>query len=298
MSRKRWLPSMVKDYITKNGCNLIQYELDNILHKYIPTKSKIIITCKCGHNRTTTISNFTSFNQTDCKSCTFKRRGGCSNILNESMNYQKFIKIKRLMEIKYKKVIRYRKDFDKENYTYLYKCKLCKINKPRRFFYNGKQCVNGKRNICKTCSYKNNNNRKISKIDNIDKVLKDCVQTTKYSSQKRFDKGRYIASEHDITIEDVKLLIEKQNNKCAFTGNELIWRKKHKYKASIDRINSDKGYTQNNIQLVSLAINHAKSNMSDLEFLYLVKQIYEYRVIGHEDEINAYGIEKMKERNR
>ena len=42
---------------------------------------------------------------------------------------------------------------------------------------------------------------------------------------------------------------------------------------SVDRIDSNKGYTKNNVQLVCMAINQMKSDMSIEELLYFCEHI-------------------------
>ena len=46
-----------------------------------------------------------------------------------------------------------------------------------------------------------------------------------------------------------------------------------KYKASIDRIDSSKGYIKNNIQLVGWIVNQAKSDLSNKEFIEMAHLI-------------------------
>jgi len=69
-------------------------------------------------------------------------------------------------------------------------------------------------------------------------------------------------------------LLVKQNFRCAicnipimFAGDEFP----QHMRASIDRIDNNLGYTKDNIQLVSLPINHAKGRSNDSEVLNLIK---------------------------
>lgn len=75
------------------------------------------------------------------------------------------------------------------------------------------------------------------------------------------------AWEHNKQV--IKNLLEKQNYKCALTGdliNELT--------ASIDRIDSNHGYTEGNIQLTTWEVNEMKSNYQQDEFINLCTKIY------------------------
>lgn len=70
----------------------------------------------------------------------------------------------------------------------------------------------------------------------------------------------------EITIDDLKELWNKQKGICPYTGWELIlpkWKiRKSPKVASLDRIDSNKGYIPGNIQYVSVMVNYAKSDFS------------------------------------
>ena len=77
-------------------------------------------------------------------------------------------------------------------------------------------------------------------------------------------------------------LYKKQNGKCAYTGKQLtairyaVRGNQHiinKWNVSIDRIDSNKGYTKDNIQLVCAIVNRMKTDLSDTEFLTLCNDI-------------------------
>ena len=75
----------------------------------------------------------------------------------------------------------------------------------------------------------------------------------------------------DITLDDLKELWEKQKGKCAYTnidlqlpiGSRVV---DIRYQASLDRIDSSKGYIKGNVQFVAAPINYMKTNMPDKEF--------------------------------
>jgi len=79
----------------------------------------------------------------------------------------------------------------------------------------------------------------------------------------------------DISIEQIDDLFKKQNYKCRFTGLPLEI-KGNKGNASLDRIDSYKGYTIDNIQWVHKKINKLKGQFSDKEFLTLCEMIAEH----------------------
>lgn len=89
--------------------------------------------------------------------------------------------------------------------------------------------------------------------------------------------------EFDVDLEYLKELWGKQNGICPFTGVKLIlngYTKIHKdprFAASLDRIDSDKGYVKGNVRWVSRSINLMKQQMTDenvFEFLKIISERY------------------------
>ena len=83
--------------------------------------------------------------------------------------------------------------------------------------------------------------------------------------------------EHNLTTAYIQDILEKQNYCCAFTGIKLDHKtgKNNLRMASIDRINSKKGYVENNIQIVLNSMNKAKAASTNKQFHDLVKEIRE-----------------------
>jgi DNA-binding CsgD family transcriptional regulator len=90
----------------------------------------------------------------------------------------------------------------------------------------------------------------------------------------------------DITIEFAWDLYIKQNKKCAITGLDIKMRESNTFGkrinrkeslgiASLDRIDSSKGYTEDNVHWVLSEINTMKMGYSMDLFLYLCEKVYE-----------------------
>jgi predicted DNA-binding protein YlxM (UPF0122 family) len=81
----------------------------------------------------------------------------------------------------------------------------------------------------------------------------------------------------EITIDDIWNKFEEQNRKCALSGLEikfpLFGEKATQQTASLDRINSDFGYTKDNIQWLHKDVNKMKWELSQDRFLELCKLI-------------------------
>jgi hypothetical protein len=100
------------------------------------------------------------------------------------------------------------------------------------------------------------------------------VSLTYFASVKRGasgGKGRK-AIEFDVTIEDMAYqLDEVQKGKCNLSGLPISIYDKT---ASLDRIDSSKGYTKENIQWLHKDVNMMKRHYSEQYFMHLVREVY------------------------
>lgn len=102
-------------------------------------------------------------------------------------------------------------------------------------------------------------------------------------SIKRHAKERNIP--FNLNTKDMWELFLKQKKKCAISGIRLFFTtskkdyQTHKEQtASLDRKDSNKGYTIDNVQWVHKDINWMKNNFPEDKFFNWIKIIYEYRV--------------------
>lgn len=80
--------------------------------------------------------------------------------------------------------------------------------------------------------------------------------------------------EFTITIEFINELYKTQQRKCALSGMHIDMKN-----ASLDRVNSYKGYTPDNIQWVHKKINKLKGQYDDGEFIDLCRKVANYNVL-------------------
>ena len=116
--------------------------------------------------------------------------------------------------------------------------------------------------ICKTCS-----NRK---TENSHRGWHRGIRLSWFNKFKVSAETRGIY--WDINIDDVADIMEQQNYTCALSGLKIVFPEyghpsDGSMSASIDRINSDKGYVRGNIQLVDKRINMMKQKYSQKEFI-------------------------------
>jgi hypothetical protein len=110
-----------------------------------------------------------------------------------------------------------------------------------------------------------------------------------FSIIKRGAKGGGILNrkpkEFDLTIKYIWELFLKQNRKCALSGIDIGFegtrleskcKATSKFTASLDRIDSSKGYVVGNVQWVHKHINIMKNEFDRLDFLRYCKAITDY----------------------
>jgi hypothetical protein len=72
-------------------------------------------------------------------------------------------------------------------------------------------------------------------------------------------------------------IINKQGWKCALSGVPFTpGGGRSRTQASMDRIDSTRGYEPGNVQYVTLVVNLAKKNMTDADFITMCKQVSRY----------------------
>ena len=190
----------------------------------------------------------------------------------KSMHPRKFDKIKRVMERKYEMTKKYRSDFYDENYNKKLTCWDCKETKPMRLFPYRKQYKDNKEKRCKQCNKLNKTYRKENYTQ--EQYIQKAITCARKTAREREKRGRPSCGECNMTVPMIQNIAKKQNNKCVYSGYDLEWKINSKNKASIDRIDSTKGYIECNLQLVTYNVNTAKSNMSDAEFKTLIQDCY------------------------
>lgn len=107
-------------------------------------------------------------------------------------------------------------------------------------------------------------------------------------------RARLRKKEFSITISDIDNLYQKQNGKCALTGINIVFNTCKKLgtskiirgNASVDRKDSSKGYTVDNIQLIDKDVNFAKQAKSDEDFIKMCELVVNFNRKKNNDECN------------
>ena len=208
----------------------------------------ILVKCKCGVEKKQYVLRLIDIPITNTKKMC-KRCADRGEELSIGMTYGK-LTITSYPEYKRNNIDGY--------YCAWYYC-LCECGKNKQIL--GARLTNGGSKSCGHCKT----------IENI--------SGTYWINRKRNAKARNL--EFTITQYDVILLYNAQNKLCALSGVPIEFSKctrrkystYHEQTASIDRIDSSKGYTLDNIQLVHKDINQMKMDKSDDELINLCRKV-------------------------
>lgn len=150
----------------------------------------------------------------------------------------------------------------------------------------------GRHNFCsRSCSMKFGNKTRSEHQKNWSNSSKNIENLTKMNKSRKKDLSfAYILRNAKKRFKEFNLdesylleIWEKQNHKCPYTGLELILPTYSNEstlditkRASLDRIDSNKGYIKGNVQFISTPINYMKNTMTDIQTKQFLKSISEF----------------------
>lgn len=187
--------------------------------------------CKCGVEKEIILSGLLHNKTTCCKSCSKRKR---TKIFNKEDRFKSWTIVEGPIYKNHMAYYKVRCDCGTEAY------KL-----PVELLYTNRDFC------CEKCA------RKKSTYDlTVKNGRKGDLTKTEYNRLKRSAEVRNLLFE--VTMEYLWDLFLKQNNTCAITGDYM----NNIGEASLDRINSDLGYVENNVQWVTKQANLSKHIMS------------------------------------
>jgi len=121
--------------------------------------------------------------------------------------------------------------------------------------------VSGYACYCKECT-------KLKSAEAYKKRSEDAEWKLKQTLKASKNRAKAKGLEHTLTLDDLKELYPA-DNKCPVFGFELSWGNPKWSSPSLDRIDSSKGYTYDNCQVISNKANRLKNDatLEDLELL-------------------------------
>jgi hypothetical protein len=103
-----------------------------------------------------------------------------------------------------------------------------------------------------------------------------------YFWRRVLERAKHRKLKVEMSVKDAWELFEKQGGKCALSGVALVIARDTKglleknQTASLDRIDSSKGYTIDNIQWVHKDLNIMKMDMTENDLIYWARKIVDY----------------------
>ncbi len=138
------------------------------------------------------------------------------------------------------------------------------------------ECACGRRRLVQSDTLRNNKSRSCMNCRR--RSAHGDIMGEYWSSLKHHAKARNVPI--TLTIQDFWELFLDQDKRCALTGLELCFapstKQKSEQTASLDRIDSDKGYIPGNVQWVHKDINRMKSTLLQERFLELCNLVSNY----------------------
>ena len=193
---------------------------------------KVKVECQCGKNRDIYCSNVKRLKQ--CSTCRGKqdRKQKCGDKKHSLI------------------IIKYIDNPQQNRKDLLVQCDCGKEFLMYRSWF-------GKTKTCKDCYHKNNVGNQHTSFSGYENVSGTYYSQIKLNAKKR-------ELEFNLSIIYINYLLEKQDFKCALSGIKINVFDKT---ASLDRIDSSKGYTEDNVQWVHKTVNIMKMSMSDEKLL-------------------------------
>ena len=146
-------------------------------------------------------------------------------------------------------------------------CSKCKQTKPLEMFGKDKKAKNGLYGYCKICSKKNTAKNYTTPQGRASKLIGNMHERKN---------GKRANMEKTLTTEDILPILEA--GRCQLTDLPFDFMptdktSKNPYAPSLDRIDSQKGYTKENCRIVLLLVNFALGEYDDKTALPILKAL-------------------------
>ncbi len=153
-----------------------------------------------------------------------------------------------------------------------YECSVCGIDSPDLFY-------TGRKNKCKVCICKDNKIKYENRGDKMEYISQQKKWRSKNILHYRVESAKHRALrnnlEFEITDQIIKDKIEDQKGLCYISKQPLSYDENDWNSLSLDRLDSNLGYTIQNTIVVTKFVNISKSNLSLDEYLNLIKLVCE-----------------------
>jgi len=204
--------------------------------------------CKCGKIKMLSLSDLTNNRTTGCKSCKAQERKLPIKIKDKYKNWE---------------VISGPKVSSYQSVQWEVICLVCKTSTR---WIQGNELINPTRCFCcRKCASKKMFLKETKKRGRIGELT-----ITQHTRLKRSAENRNL--DFNVSIKYLWSLFIKQNYICAITGDALVNIKT----ASLDRIDSNKGYIKGNVQWVTKQANLSKHIMSTIQLVKFCQKVLKH----------------------
>jgi len=131
-------------------------------------------------------------------------------------------------------------------------CSKCNIEKQLIDFHKSSRYVDGYDYKCKICEKERSLKKYAKTYNDHEWRLRQLIKFSKQRARKN-------NLEHTLTLKDLKELYPS-NNTCPVFNIQFEWGGDKDNSPSVDKIDSTKGYTKDNCQVISFRANFLKSN--------------------------------------
>lgn len=145
-------------------------------------------------------------------------------------------------------------------------CFRCKEPKDRSLFFKHGQTQDGLHSWCKVCCTKGN----IKSKEKVNLTIEGRARVFLQNASKGAKKRNH---PFELVLQDIVDCWKKQQGFCAYSGREMTLVAGHLNTVSIERIDSNVGYTVSNTILICNAINRMKSNFKYIDFYEMCKDV-------------------------
>lgn len=148
-------------------------------------------------------------------------------------------------------------------------CFRCKVEKHKNLFFKHHQTSDGLHSWCKACCKIGTTKARAKQNSTIEGRAVIFLRNAKKAAI-------YRKQEFSLEIKDIVDCWTKQDKICAYSGIEMTLEAGKLNTVSIERIDSNIGYTKDNTILVCQAINRMKSDFNYEDFYFLCKSVAEF----------------------
>ena len=156
-------------------------------------------------------------------------------------------------------------------------CRTCHITKPLDGFNKNCRSKDGHRSQCRECNSIGNKKYRTANRERINEYLSNSRHDNPEATIRRqvLDKRKYTAKKKGMEYNLTKewRADKLSTGKCERTGMPFVYEFNSPYIPSVDRIDSSKGYIEDNCQMVISAYNKAKNVWSDEFMLEMAKAL-------------------------